>query len=177
MEYGLTVEIAELYSQETGTQYDEEQIREFAADLERVQFGAKTPQEKNILLMQQTTEERARLFRFAAVGPISPRVLPRIQSRRISYMVLRENHVCLHMVVHAAHSPFVQCYLRHLRLSFGRGWRDTVEFYNFANKTWGDILLLYAVSLTVVALHELGHAYACKHYGARVRSMGFALST
>src|SRR5215471_14702468 len=56
-------EIAELYSQESGQEYDAEQIREFAEGLDAGEFWYKTPQEKNIQLMQQTAEERRKKAR------------------------------------------------------------------------------------------------------------------
>ena len=37
------------------------------------------------------------------------------------------------------------------------------------------ILLIYGTSMAVVAIHELGHAYTCKHYGGKVHEMGFML--
>jgi putative peptide zinc metalloprotease protein len=53
--------------------------------------------------------------------------------------------------------------------------RDTLEFYNFSHKTWGDVTLLYFIFLWVGGLHEIGHGHACKHYGGRVPAMGFGL--
>ena len=50
--------IAELYSQETSTAYDEQTVYEFAADLEAVGFWYRTAQEKNVLLLLQSKEER-----------------------------------------------------------------------------------------------------------------------
>jgi len=51
-------EIAELYSQEIGAQYDPQDVRDFAADLESIEFWYKTPQEKNIQQIQQAVEQR-----------------------------------------------------------------------------------------------------------------------
>src|SRR5271170_7135723 len=51
-------EIAALYSVQHGTEYSAEQVREFAGEMEGVDFWFKTPQEKNILLMQQSSEDR-----------------------------------------------------------------------------------------------------------------------
>ncbi|HVH50376.1 MAG TPA: hypothetical protein VM781_01820, partial [Candidatus Bathyarchaeia archaeon] len=51
-------EIAELYSAEIGTQYDADEVREFAAALEEAGFWHKTAQEKNILLMQKDAQKR-----------------------------------------------------------------------------------------------------------------------
>ncbi len=52
---------------------------------------------------------------------------------------------------------------------------DTAEFYNFSNKTWLDIVVLYTIVFAVVIVHEFAHAYTSKHYGGRVTAMGFAL--
>src|SRR5215469_14338230 len=51
-------EIAELYSQESGAEYDAQEVREFAAELDAIDFWYRTEQEKNVLLIQQTTEGR-----------------------------------------------------------------------------------------------------------------------
>jgi len=169
-------EIAEIYSQQTGVHYDEEQIRDFSADLERVQFWYKTPQEKNILLMQQTAEERRKILQ----------VRSRWEDLSLVSFPAFNPDPFLTWFYGKTKFVYTAWFTLLTVLAFGatfgifaaRGsqmWRDTKEFYNFTNKTWGDILLLYAVSMVVVAIHELGHAYACKHYGARVRSMGFAL--
>ena len=53
--------------------------------------------------------------------------------------------------------------------------RDTAQFYNFSNKTWGDMAVLYIILFVIVVIHELAHAYTSKHYGGRVTAMGFAL--
>jgi putative peptide zinc metalloprotease protein len=169
-------EIAEMYSEQTGALYDEEQIRDFAADLERVHFWYKTPQEKNILLMQQTSEERRRSLqvrsRWADLSIVSfPAFNP---DRFLTWFYGKTQFVYTWW--------FTLLTLFAFGITFGifaahwsEVWRDTLEFYNFSKKTGSDILLLYAVSMIVVAFHETGHAYACKHYGARVPSMGFAL--
>ncbi len=169
-------EIAELYSLQTGTQYGEEEIRDFAADLDRVKFWFKTPQEKNILLMQQTADERRKTLqvrsRWADLSLVSfPAFNP---DGFLTWFYGKTGFVytwwftLLTLVAFAGTFAIFGSHWSEL-------WRDTVEFYNFSKKTGSDILLLYAVSMIVVALHELGHAYACKHYGAHVRSMGFAL--
>jgi putative peptide zinc metalloprotease protein len=41
--------------------------------------------------------------------------------------------------------------------------------------TPGRVLLLWAVFLVVVLIHELGHGYACKRFGGEVHEMGFML--
>src|SRR5262249_26079284 len=51
-------QIAELYSQQNGIQYDAESVREFGADLESSDFWYRTQQEQNIQLMKLSLEER-----------------------------------------------------------------------------------------------------------------------
>src|ERR1700761_5621496 len=56
-------EVAELYSRQTGEEYDADEVREIAGDLEISGFWYKTPQEKNILLMQQSSEDRKKTLK------------------------------------------------------------------------------------------------------------------
>jgi putative peptide zinc metalloprotease protein len=169
-------EIAELYSQKAGIFYDEEQIRDFAADLESVQFWYKTPQEKNILLMQQSADERRKVLqvksRWADLSLVSfPAFNPDLF---LTWFYSKTKFIFtwwFTLLTLVAFGITFGIFITH----WSEVGRDTIEFYNFSNKTWGDVLLLYAVSMVVVAFHETGHAYACKHYGAHVRSMGFAL--
>ena len=169
-------QIAELYSQDMGVAYDAEAVREFAAELDAADLWYKTQQEKNILLLQQTAEERRK----------------KVQTR--------SRWADLSMVVFPAFNPdrFVTWAYNHTRfiyttwftllslLAMGIGaginithwkdiWRDTLQFYNFADKTWGDIFILYSLGMFIVALHEFAHAHACKRVGGRVPAMGFAL--
>ena len=38
-----------------------------------------------------------------------------------------------------------------------------------------DLAVLYLTALVVIAIHELGHAYTCKHFGGKVHEMGAML--
>src|ERR1700719_3362053 len=51
-------DIAALYSAQLRADYSVDDVREFAASLEALDFWYKTPQEKNILYMQQTADGR-----------------------------------------------------------------------------------------------------------------------
>jgi putative peptide zinc metalloprotease protein len=53
--------------------------------------------------------------------------------------------------------------------------RDTLEFFTFSDKTWGDLGVFYLLVVLTITWHELAHAHACKHCGARVPAMGLAL--
>jgi putative peptide zinc metalloprotease protein len=169
-------EIAGLYSQQTGAQYSAEEMRDFASSLDAIDFWYRTPQEKNILLMQQSAEERhKKLKQQNRWGDLSDVLFPAFNP-----------------------DPFLTKLYRYTKFVYS-GWfttltlglfavaagitithwsevgRDTVAFYNFSNRTFGDILVLYIIVFGVVVVHELAHAYASKHFGGRVTAMGFAL--
>ena len=169
-------QIAELYSQQV-TPIGMQEVREIASSLEAGDFWYTTPQEKNILLLQQTQAQRKQ----------------KIKRRD-------DEFADLSIIAFPAFNPdrFVTWLYSHTRffytpwftlvslavMAFGLGitvshWneigRDTLEFYTFSTKTLSDIAVMYALAMIVVAVHELGHAHACKHYGGRVPAMGFAL--
>ncbi len=58
---------------------------------------------------------------------------------------------------------------------WGRIHHDTVEFYNFANKTAYDLWIFWVLLLFISGVHEFGHGLGCKHFGGEVHQMGFML--
>jgi putative peptide zinc metalloprotease protein len=169
-------EIAELFSQQSGIQYDAETVREFAGDLEAGEFWYKTLQEKNILFLQQSLEERRKkLMVRSKWADLSEVTFPAFNPDRFFTWVYRYTSFI--------YTPwFTVLTMIGFAISVGitiTHWheigRDTVEFFNFANRTWGDVFALYTLGMFVVATHESAHAHACKHYGGRVPAMGFAL--
>jgi putative peptide zinc metalloprotease protein len=169
-------EIAQLYSQQNGVEYDAQEVREFGEDLEAIQFWYKTPQEKNILLMQQTAEERRKkMQQRSRWADLSMVTFPAFNPDR--FLTTLYNHTrfiytawftTLTLLGFAVTAGITVTHWREIG-------RDTAEFYNFSNKTWGDIFILYSLILAVVVVHEFAHAYVSKHFGARVTAMGFAL--
>jgi putative peptide zinc metalloprotease protein len=169
-------EIAELLSLQTGAQYEVSEIRDFAADFEAADFWYKTPQEKNILLLQQTAEERRKkakartkwtdlsIITFPAFNP--DRFLTWVYG--YTKFIYTRWFTALTLLAFAVTAGITVSHWSEIG-------RDTVEFYDFTNRTWGDISLLYVLGIFVVAVHEFAHAHACKHYGGRVPAMGFAL--
>src|SRR5258707_326793 len=53
-------QIAELFTEQTGQLYDEQSVTEFAAALESSKFWYQTAQEKNVLYLLQSKEERSK---------------------------------------------------------------------------------------------------------------------
>jgi putative peptide zinc metalloprotease protein len=169
-------EIAAVYSRQTGIQYSIETIREFADELEAADFWYKTPQEKNILLMQKSTEERRKLLKSQSkYGDLSLFLFPGVNPD----MFLN----WLYKYTSFIYKPwFTLLTLGFFAFTAGitiTHWseigRDTLEFYNFSHKSLWDVIQFYLLAVVVLGIHELGHGHACKHYGGRVPSMGFAL--
>jgi len=52
---------------------------------------------------------------------------------------------------------------------------DTIEFYNFANKTAYDLWIFWVLIFVVSGIHEFGHGLSCKHFGGEVHQMGLML--
>lgn len=170
-------EIAEIYSGQTGHEYGEEEVREFADTLEALDFWYKTPQEKNILLMQKSAEERRKLVqskksRFSDLSEITfPAINP---DRFVTWWYGRTSFVYtlwFSLVTVIALSFAIGISVTH----WDEIGRDTLEFFNFKNKGWDDVVVFYILALITLCWHELGHAHACKHYGGRVPAMGFLL--
>ncbi|HTP68998.1 MAG TPA: HlyD family efflux transporter periplasmic adaptor subunit [Dongiaceae bacterium] len=169
-------EIAEKYSQENGAQYSVDEVREFAADLDANDFWYKTPQEKNILLMKETAEERRKkLKQKSRWADLSDVMFPAFNPDPFLNWI--------YPLTKFIYTPWFTA-LTSIAFAVTAGitithWseigRDMEVFYSFSNKTWADVVVLYVLTIFVTAVHEFAHAHACKHYGGRVPAMGFAL--
>jgi biotin carboxyl carrier protein len=50
-----------------------------------------------------------------------------------------------------------------------------VNTYSFHNITLANVVVLWVTGAVVILVHELGHGYACKHFGGEVHELGFML--
>jgi putative peptide zinc metalloprotease protein len=170
-------EVAELYSGQIGSAYDAEEVREFAASLEAMGFWFKTSQEKNIILMQQSAEERRKLLksRKSKFGDLSQILFPAVNPDlfltwlyRYTSFIYTWWFTLLTLAVFALMTAITIAHWSEIG-------RDTLHFFNFSEKTWGDVGVFYLVAVGAMCWHEIAHGHACKHYGGRVPSMGFLL--
>ena len=169
-------DIAALYSQENGAEYDEQEVREFAAELEAIEFWYKTPQEKNILLMQKSAEERRKkLQKRNPWADLSSVDFPAFNPERF-LNTLYEHTKFIYTPWFTSLTLLAFAVTAGITVShWSEIGRDTKEFYNFSDKTWTDIFVMYSLISAVVVIHEFAHAYVSRHYGGRVRAMGFSL--
>jgi putative peptide zinc metalloprotease protein len=152
-------------------------VREFASSLEALDFWYKTPQEKNILYMQQTAEGRKKLLksRKNKYGDLSQIMFPAVNPdpfltwlHRYTSFLYTWWFTLLTLGLFAAMAVITVTHWSEIG-------RDSLQFFNFANKSWADVGVFYVLALITMCWHEIGHGHACKHFGARVPSMGFLL--
>jgi putative peptide zinc metalloprotease protein len=170
-------EVAELYSAQLGAEYGVDDVREFAASLEAIDFWYKTPQEKNILYMQQTAEGRKKLLksRKNRYGDLSQIMFPAVNPdpfltwlHRYTSFMYSWWFTLLTLGLFAAMAAITVTHWSEIG-------RDSLQFFNFTKKSWGDVGVFYILAVVTMCWHEIGHGHACKHFGARVPSMGFLL--
>ena len=169
-------DIAALYTERTGEYYDEHAIADFSSELEAAGFWYRTPQEKNVLLLLQSKEERRKNLkaknRFSDLSII---IFPAFNpDRGLTWLYSYTRFIYTRWFTVLT----VCAFLFTLGITVSH-WseigHDTAQFYNFTDKTFADIVVLYVLGMFVVAVHEYAHAHACKHCGGRVSAMGFAL--
>ena len=169
-------EIAQLYSQQSGHPTSTQEIREFAEELDAMDFWYKTAQEKNVALMQKSADERRQLQKKQSrYGDMSLILFPAVNPDKfITWLYGRTRFFYTTWF-----TLLTLCVFGFAAVITISHWseigRDTLEFYNFNDKTWLDVVGYYLLAFLIMALHELGHGHASKHYGGRVQFMGFAL--
>jgi len=169
-------EIAEIHSAQSGVEFSAEEVREYASELEGEHFWYRTPQEKNILQLQKGSEERQKKLKAKSrYGDISLILFPAFNPDKfLTWLYARTAY--FYTAWFTALTLLVFAFTAGITIShWGEIGRDTLEFYNFSHKTWGDVVVFYLLAVVILCLHEVGHAHACKHYGGRVPAMGFAL--
>ena len=170
-------EIAGAYSAQTGTEYGPDEVREFAASLEQDDFWYKTPQERNVLLLQMDAQKRKKLLKAkkSKWGDLAEISFPAVNPDKFLTWLY-------------SYTSFVYTWWFTL-LTFAlfgimaaitiANWnqigQDTLHFFNFSQKSWSDVGIFYVVAVISLCWHETGHGHACKHYGGHVPAMGFLL--
>jgi putative peptide zinc metalloprotease protein len=169
-------EIADIHSANTGAEYSEDEVRQYADELAGENFWYRTPQEKNILALQKNSEERQKKLKAKSrYGDISLILFPAFNPDKfLTWFYSKTSY--FYTPWFTVLTLLVFTFMGYVTVTrWSEIGRDTFEFYNFAHKGWNDVVLFYVLAIVVLACHEFGHAHACKHYGGRVPAMGFAL--
>ena len=169
-------QVAEAYTAETGMPISLDDVHTVADDLESIEFWYKTPREKNIALMQLSADQRRiakkqktrwgdmAFMKFPAFNPDN-------------FLVWLDQQIWFvftwwfTLITLAAFACTGTIFILH----WSEVSRDTVLFFNFADKTWLDLAVFWGITLVLSAVHEAAHGVTCRHFGGRVTAMGFAL--
>jgi putative peptide zinc metalloprotease protein len=171
-------EVAEVYFRETGVRVSHEDLHELADDLESIEFWYKTPQEKNVALLQQSADERRNALmkkKKSRWGDLGFVTFPAFNPDR--FLIWLDGKIgfiftwWFTLVTLCAFAVTLAIFVIH----WGEVSRDTVQFFNFADKSWLDLAVFWSITFVLAAVHETAHGVTCRHFGAPVNSMGFAL--
>jgi putative peptide zinc metalloprotease protein len=170
---GRSVEEAAANLLEQGTKVTAAALEKFAAKLKRMGLCERTLEERSIMLMERLRADRRQrlkppLFqgdllrlRWSVGDPdaLFDRWMP-----RFNFFFTRPG-VFLALAMFAIY--FVVLALK---------WTDFTEtlqrIFSFDLRT---IVLMYVAFIIVAAIHELGHGFACKHFGGQVHEIGAML--
>jgi putative peptide zinc metalloprotease protein len=171
-------EISDLNLEQHNVFYTPEQVREVGSDLESSNFWYKTQQEKNIAWLQKSSAERRKIANQGKKkkwGDLSAILFPAVNPDPfLTWLHKRVWFIYtwwFTLLTLAAFGVMGGIFITH----WGEIGQDTLLFYNFKAKTFGDIVQFWLLATAVMCVHEIGHGLTTKHYGARVLSMGFAL--
>jgi len=170
-------EIADLYSAQTNTLCSVDDVRDLAASLEEIGFWYRTPQEKNVLLMQKDAEKRQKTLRATKSrwGDLAEITFPAFNPDGFLTWLYKYTSWIYTWWFTAITLVFFGIMIGITVTHWSEIGRDTWQFYNFTEKSWGDVAVFYVGAIVAMCWHETGHGHATKHYGARVPAMGFLL--
>lgn len=169
-------EISDLFFAQSGVRFDPKEIREFAATLDSMEFWVKTPQELNVTLTQKLKDERTqRSQKKSKYGDISHLQFSAWDPDKWFDRI----HPWLAFVYTWWFTLLTVAFYAFMTYVFIDRWEeigyDTLQFYNFHQKGFWDIVEFWVLACAVLFLHEVAHGLTCKHYGGHVRRMGFHL--
>jgi len=170
-------EVAEAYFQETGFEISLDEVHQVADDLEAIEFWYKTPQEKNIAYLMQSADERREALKNkkSKWGDLAFIKFPAFNPDKfLIWMDQRVGFIFTWWFTLLTFCGFAVT-LAIFTLHWQEVSRDTLQFFNFADKSWADLAVFWGITLVLAAIHETAHGVTCRHFGAPVNEMGFAL--
>src|SRR5208283_792189 len=167
------VEVAELFEQEIGVSFTEQEVREFADSLEEAEIWYRSPLELSTTANEKLADERRRrakktidlsMMTFSTWDPDS--YLTRLHAR-LSFMYTK----WFTFLTLGMFSVMALIFIS----GWSEIWHDTVRYYTFSDKSAGDLAEFWLLFCGLGYFHECAHGLTCKHFGGAVHSMGFML--
>lgn len=170
-------EIAEAYSAKTNSLCSEDDVREFAQALEEMRFWHRTAQEKNILLMQKDADKRRKTLKATKSrwGDLAEITFPAFNPDKFLTWLYKRTYWIYTWWFTALTLVLFGVMIGITVTHWDQIGRDTLQFYNFTDKTWGDLAVFWIGTVVAMCWHETAHGHATKHYGGNVPAMGFLL--
>jgi putative peptide zinc metalloprotease protein len=166
-------EVVELYQQETGIAYGEEEVREYVESLEEGGLWYKTSLELSSTAGEKLADERRRRAKktidlsnmtFSTWDP--DEYLSKLH-RRLSFVFTKWFTILTLGVFAVMALIFIS--------GWSEIWRDTVRYYTFTDKSGADLAEFWLLFCGLGYFHECAHGLTCKHFGGGVHRMGFML--
>jgi putative peptide zinc metalloprotease protein len=164
-------DVVDLFKQETGIAFGEEEVREFAESLEEGGIWYRTAELTTA--SQKLADERRRragkkidlsLMTFSTWDP--DRYLTRLHNRlRFVYSKW------FTLLTLGMFSVMVLIFIG----GWSEIWRDTLRYYTFTDKSAADLVEFWLLFCGLGFFHECAHGLTCKHFGGAVHRMGFML--
>ncbi len=169
-------EIATQFQAQTGISYAEDDVREFADNLEAADFWYKTAQDKNVSFSRMLEEHRRQHSRRRwKLGDVSHITF----SAWDPDAFLTKAYAKLKFVYSRWFTLLTLLLFTFMIYVFVEHWseigRDTLQYYTFTQKGIGDLVEFWLLFFVLAFFHESAHGLTCKHYGGSVRHMGFHL--
>lgn len=148
-------------------------VRTFAESLDEVNFWHKEPHEESAALAQDLLDKRQR--RQQQANDFSRIYLKVFDPDKYLTAIYR----WIHFVYRPWFVALTLCAIGWMLFTwFSRSadvWRDSLAYWNMADKRLRDVAEFYLIFLVVGFFHESGHALTVKHFGGQVRRMGLLL--
>src|SRR5436305_1430706 len=160
-------EVAEAYFQETGRTVSLDDLHQLADDLESIEFWYKTPQEKNIAYLMQSAEERRDAFKNkkSRWGDLAFIKFPAFNPDKfLVWLDQRVSFIFTWWFTLLTLAGFAVTFVIFV-LHWGEVSRDTLQFFNFADKSWSDLAVFWGITFVLAAIHETAHGVTCRHFG------------
>lgn len=170
-----TVVDAALALAERGIRVSAAALAKFADKLKGMGLLERTLRERSVLLVERLRAERRRRL---GTGPFQGELLrlrwslgdpDRFLDRTMPYLrfCFTRGFVLISLAIFALYGVVLAVRWPEFSLAIS-------DVYSL-RLTAGDVAVLYLTGIVVIAIHELGHAYTCKHFGGQVHEMGAML--
>lgn len=167
-------EISEIFLEQTGIHYSEDDVRELATLLlDNTEIFYRSPLEKDALLRQKLGKDRKKRSRLA-VDPAEITILEWDPDDFLTRFYAKVRFIYTRwftLVTLAAFAVMVWMWTDR----FGEIWIDSFQYYNFAAKNVSDLVEFWFLFGLIAFIHESSHGMTCKHFGGGVKKMGFIL--